>query len=605
MWIKPPIELSTLPQEPGVYRMLDIGRKVLYVGKARNLRKRVSSYFQKKPDSPRTLAMLGKVSDIAVMVTLSEAEALLLEHNLIKQLKPRYNVLLKDAKTYPYLLLTDAPYPRFRLYRGNRDKGGEYFGPFPDAGSVRATLHTMQKIFRIRDCEDTVFRNRSRPCMQHQIGRCSAPCCDLVSREKYISQVKEALNFLKGRDAKLLASWEKAMQSASDHLDFETAAMFRDRIRSLRTMLSGSDGSQLPKDADAVVISRRENKVIASIGVRRSGRDLGTHIITVNQAQEVDETEILQSLFIERYRHEEPPADILLASPKNNLAELQRILKLLRTGKPVRIACPERGAKQHWLQQVARSAEQSLACRALTNQQIAFEALTGLLHLDEVPNRIAAVDNAHLGGKQMVSAIVYGGWNGPEKNNYRRYKLDDVPAGDDYAAMQRVLSRFFRSINEEAIPEPDLMLIDGGRGQLNIAMQTAVDHGLGSMKMLGVAKGASRKLGEETLWPGWNENDSGIGKAIKPGIHSPALLLIARLRDEAHRFAGSYMRKRKRKSMLGSALDVIPGIGKMKRTALLRHFGGIDGVKKASRKQLADAPGISGTLAERIFTSLR
>jgi len=270
----------------------------------------------------------------------------------------------------------------------------------------------------------------------------------------------------------------------------------------------------------------------------------------------------------------------------------------------VRIVSPERGAKSHWLQQVSSSAEQSLACRASTDQQIAFEALTGLLHLDEVPNRIAAVDNAHLGGKQMVSAIVYGGWNGPEKDYYRRYKLDDVPAGDDYAAMQRVLSRFFRSINEEAIPEPDLMLIDGGRGQLNIAIQTAVEHGLGSMKMLGVAKGTSRKVGEETLWPGWSEKNSGIGNPMKPGIRSPALLLIARLRDEAHRFAGNYMRKRKQKNMFGSGLDAIPGIGKMKRTALLRHFGGIDGVKKASRKQLANTPGISGTLAERIFASL-
>jgi len=326
MWIKPPIDLSTLPQEPGVYRMLDIRRKVLYVGKARNLRKRVSSYFQKKPDSPRTLAMLGKVRDIAMMVTASEAEALILEHNLIKQLKPRYNVLLKDAKTYPYLLLTDAPYPRFRLYRGRRNDAGEYFGPFPDAGSVRTTLHIMQKIFRIRDCEDAVFKNRSRPCMQYQIGRCSAPCCNLVSQARYATQVNEALSFLKGRDAKLLASWEKAMQSASDHLDFEAAAMFRDRILSLRTILGGNDSGKLPKEADAIVISRRDDQVIAGIGVRRSGRDMGTHIVSINQAMEVDETEILRSLFIERYRHEEPPADILLAVAKNNVPELQRIL---------------------------------------------------------------------------------------------------------------------------------------------------------------------------------------------------------------------------------------------------------------------------------------
>jgi len=604
MWIKSPIDLKSLPGEPGVYSMLDTRRKVLYVGKARNLRKRVSSYFQRRPDPPRTRVMLAKVNDIAITITDSASEALILEHNLIKQLKPRYNVLLKDSKSYPYILLTREPYPKFRLYRGNRGEPGEYFGPFPNAGAVRASLHVMQKIFRIRDCEDSVFRNRSRPCMQHQIGRCSAPCCKLISQEEYKCQVKEARGFLRGQDAALLKSWEKVMQTTSEHLDFERAAVFRDRILSLRTILTGSDGNNLPEHADAIIILRRVNSVVASIGVRRSGRDLGTHIVAVSQALEADDLEILQSLFIERYRREEAPAEILLSVSENDAAELRRLLKLLPTKREARIRTPRRGARFHWLQQVRRSGEQSLASREPGNQQAAFEALAEALRLDEAPALIAAVDNAHLGGKQMAGAIVYGGWNGPEKDYYRQYKLDKVAAGDDYAAMQCVLSRFFRSINEEAIPEPDMMLIDGGRGQLNIAMQTAADHGLGSLRLVGVAKGVSRKLGEETLWPGWKGKNIEIGNPLKPGKHSPALLLIARLRDEAHRFAGSYMRKRKQKSMFASRLDGIPGIGMAKRTALLSRFGGIEGVKKASRGQLAEAPGISETLAERIFTAL-
>jgi len=603
MWTEPPIELSSLPREPGVYRMLDGKRKVLYIGKARSLRKRVSSYFQRRPDAPRTLSMVGQVRAIDISVTTSEAEALVLEHNLIKQLKPRYNVLLKDAKSYPYILLTDAAYPRLKLYRGNRSEPGEYFGPFPNAGAVHATVHVMQKVFRIRDCEDAVFAHRSRPCMQHQIGRCSAPCCHVVSDEEYAAQVEEAVAFLRGRDRQLLANWERDMQAASEQLDFEQAALLRDRIHALRTVLAGSDASGLPDDADAIAILRHAGGVAACIGVRRSGRDLGIHAVRVDQAQEAENVEILQSLFIERYQAEQPPTDILLHVSQADAGELQRLIRLL-AGHKSGISMPKRGARHQWLQQIRRAGEQNLAARGRTDQQPAFEALAALLGMDEAPQCIAAVDNAHLGGKQMVAAIVFAGWDGPDKNHYRRYKLDDVPAGDDYAAMHKVLSRFFRAIGEEAIPEPDLLLIDGGKGQLGVAMRTAADCGLSSMRLLGVAKGASRKLGEETLWPGWSGGNLGIGAPLKPGRHSPALLLIARARDEAHRFAGAYMRKRKKKSMFASALDGIEGIGPAKRTALLKHFGGIAGVKRASRKQLAQSPGVSATLAERIFTAL-
>ncbi len=611
MWIEPPIPLTSLPREPGVYRMLDKQRKVLYIGKARNLRKRVSSYFQRRPESPRTQAMVQQIADISFSIAASEAEALVLEHNLIKQLKPRYNVLMKDSKSYPYILLSDEQYPKLMLYRGKRTLPGEYFGPFPNAGAVHVTLHVMQSIFRIRDCENGVFNNRSRPCMQHQIGRCSAPCCNIVSETEYRRQVDEVRIFLKGKDKELLKSWEYNMQQASDAQNFEQAAMLRDRIRALRSVLAGSEQSALPDNADAITLIRHSGGVLASIGVRRTGRDLGSHYIRIDQAADADDLEILQSLLIECYKNEPPPRDIILISSEFNIGELRYLIKLMHPKTKTEIHCHKRGDRLKWLKQVAHSGEQVIASRRQENQRPAFESLAELLALENTPERIAAVDNAHLGGKQTVAAITYANWQGPEKEHYRRYKLDDVsaatdvPESDDYAAMEAVLDRFFRSIAEDTIPCPDLMLIDGGRGQLGVAMACAEDAGLHELKLLGIAKGNSRKLGEETLWPGWQEHGtSGIGQALKPGRHSPALLLMARVRDEAHRFAGSYMRKRKKQSMFVSKLDDIAGIGPAKRTVLLKHFGGIEGVKKASRSQLAEAPGISNQLAERIFMSL-
>jgi len=589
--------------------MLDSQQKVLYIGKARNLKKRVSSYFQRRPDSPRTQAMVQQINDIAFSVTDSEAAALILEHNLIKQIKPRYNVLMKDSKTYPYILLSDEAYPKLQLYRGNRSKAGEYFGPFPHAGAVHATLHVMQSIFQIRDCENAVFNNRSRPCMQHQIGRCSAPCCDIVSHDQYHEQVADVRTFLKGHNHDLLNSWQNDMQTASDQHDFEQAATLRDRIAALRSVLAGSEHPQLPDDADAIALIRHAAGVMACIGVRRAGRDLGNHSIRIEQAMQADDMEILQSLLIERYEKEPPPKHIFLACSDVRIDILQSCITLMHRQSNTELHCPKRGARLHWLQHISTSGQQLLASRKPHDQQAAFTALQQLLDLESCPERIAAVDNAHLGGKQMVAAITFANWKGPEKDLYRRYQLDGIAGkiteGDDYAAMHAVLSRFFTSITDHTIPCPDLMLIDGGRGQLAIAMQCAQAANLHDLKLLGVAKGDSRKLGEETLWPGWlNTTNLVIGEPLQPGVHHAALLLIARVRDEAHRFAGAYMRKRKKQSMFSSALDSIDGIGSAKRSNLLKHFGGIAGVKKASRSQLTQVHGISNILAEKIFTAL-
>lgn len=596
MWIQPPIDLSQLPRQPGVYRMLDKQRKVLYVGKARNLRKRVSGYFQKRPDSPRIEAMLCLVKDIDFTVTESEAAALVLEHNLIKQLKPRYNVLLKDAKSYPYILLTDETYPRLRLYRGNQNIPGQYFGPFPHASAVHETLHLMQRLFQLRDCENTEFRNRSRPCMQHQIGRCTAPCCGRVSRQDYLRQVEQAREFLLGHNQQCLERWQREMEQASRDLDFEHAAMLRDRIRTLRLILADPARQDLPDDADALVILRRPEAVHVGIGIRRGGRELGHYTLPVKQALDASDEEILQSLCLERYSRCDPPQLILVDTHEMGLAAMRSCLRLLHENKTCRVMCPKRGAKAEWLRRLRHASEQQAASRSNIDQQAAFKALATLLRLPNIPECIAAIDNAHLGGQQMVAAVVYATWSGPDKRHYRRYKLQDT--GDDYAGMHEALSRHFRHIRAGDAPMPDLLLIDGGPGQLEAACQAAKSHGMEKMLMLAVAKGPSRKLGQESLWPSWMEGP------LKPGRHSPALLLIARIRDEAHRFAGELMRKRKKKGMLRSQLDAIPGIGPTRRTSLLRYFGGLEGIKKASREQLMEVPGISRELAERIFDKM-
>ncbi|MBL1353489.1 MAG: excinuclease ABC subunit UvrC [Zetaproteobacteria bacterium] len=604
MWIAPPIQLNELPQEPGVYRMLNAQRKVIYIGKARNLRKRVSSYFQRQPEVPRTFAMVKQIRDIEFSLAASEAEALILEHNLIKQLKPRYNVLLKDSKTYPYLLLTDEHYPKLRLYRGKRELSGEYFGPFPHANAVHQTLHSMEAIFQLRDCDDATFHHRTRPCMQHQIGRCSAPCCDIVSHRDYQQQVEETRLFLQGKNQTILQQWQTNMQQASKNMKFEAAAQWRDKIQALQSILAGNEQSDLPEEADAIVMIRRAESVSISMGIRRAHCNLGTHNIRLKQASDAEDEEILQAFMMEHYQHEQVPKEILLQCDPSLLAELQKLLKLIQASCSSQLKIPKRGKRLQWIKEIQRTGEQQQAGGNKHDQKPAFEALAELLDLPETPHLIAAVDNAHLSGQHTVAAVVYGGWQGPEKKYYRRYQLDEttknqyVPDSDDYAAMEAVLSRFYRAIVAGKMPKPDVMLIDGGKGQLDIAIQAAQLAGLKDFKQVGVAKGVSRKLGAEVLWSSWCDGP------LKPGIHSPALMLIARVRDESHRFAGEYMRKRKKNSMFHSSLDRIEGIGTAKRATLLKHFGGIDGIKRASRTQLAQVSGISEILAARVFTAL-
>ncbi|MDQ7005228.1 MAG: excinuclease ABC subunit UvrC [Ghiorsea sp.] len=584
-----------MPAEPGIYQMLDDKRKVLYVGKARNLRKRVSSYFQRKSDSLRTQAMVLLIRDIEFNTTASEADALVLEHNLIKQIKPRYNVLLKDSKTYPYILLRDEKFPRLQMYRGNRSVAGEYFGPFPHAGAVHTTIHLMQKAFQLRDCEDSVFHNRSRPCMQHQIGRCSAPCVGMVSQEKYTQQAADARSFLKGKDQVLLADWQQQMLESADSKHFEQAAMLRDRIAALRTIFAGGEQSALPDNADVLAIIKQSNGVMAAIGVRRGGRDLGVHTIKINQALDADDWEILQSLIIERYRHEQPPTHILLACDETKRDALKHVFNLLYPKLKIQLYFPKRGVRFAWLNTVVKGATETLAARTSDNQKAAFIALQTMLEFKKTPTLIAAVDNAHLGGKHMLSAIVFADANGARKDLYRKYKLDDaakpnpIMDGDDYAGMTQVLTRLFTAIQNHDMPQPDVLLIDGGKGQLKAALHAYQNFEL-DIKLLAVAKGDKRRTGEETLWAGWDDAPIALKQGLKPGKHDASLLLIARIRDEAHRFANKYLQKRRKKAVFTSSLDGIEGIGAKKRTALLQHFGGIAGVKKSITGTITRSP---------------
>ncbi|RMH50056.1 MAG: excinuclease ABC subunit UvrC [Zetaproteobacteria bacterium] len=600
MWRRPPLDLARLPTEPGVYRMCDDTGGVLYVGKARNLRRRVSSYFQRMPESPRTVAMVRQIAAIEFTVTASEAEALLLEHSLIQQLKPRYNVLLKDAKSYPWIVLTAEAFPRLLLHRGRRIEG-EYFGPFPDVRAVRATIKLMQQLFRLRDCTAAAFRNRSRPCMQHQIGRCTAPCVGLVDATDYRAQVAEARRFLRGAADELIAGWQQEMERAAAALEFERAAELRDRIRMLRSVVEGARRDDLPADADAIAIVRHDGGAALAVGVRRSGRDLGVQLLRVRQGGEAEPLELLHALLLQRYRSEPPPPLVLIDGDETLLDPLGELLALLAPQRKRTLRIPRQGPLRAWLEQVTHSARQMVAAAGGGDAQAAFEAAAELLGLPEPPGLIAAVDNAHMGGSQMVSAIVCADRHGLRKELYRHYRLDGVPAGDDPAAMAAVLTRYARALDKEALPRPDLLLIDGGRAQLAAAGEALHRAGMDSIRLLAVSKGTSRKVGEERLWRGWLEE----APPLKPGRHHPGLLLIARVRDEAHRFAGRYLRKRRKQGMFASPLDAVPGVGKVLRARLLAHFGGIDGIKRASRRQLMEVKGVSERLAEAIFMALR
>ena len=590
--------LASLPTLPGVYRMIDAAGAVLYVGKAKDLKKRVSSYFQKTDQSPRIRLMLKSVDHIDTTVTRTEAEALLLENNLIKGLKPRFNILFRDDKSYPYLLLTGHRFPRLAYFRGTPKKKDQAFGPYPNAYAVRESMQLLQKVFQLRTCEDTVFANRSRPCLLHQIKRCTAPCVKAITPEAYARDVSASAQLLKGEATELIDHITEQMNSAAAALDFETAALLRDRLRMLAVLREKQfvDSSGSEADADVVAVAEVAGVIAVNLTMIRGGRHLGDRSFFPQHGEGATLAEALEAFIAQHYLDHPIPARILISEA----IETDTLEALLSEHAQKKVSLLHRvtGERKVWIgmaQANARlSAERRSSERANQSQRLA--ALRETLDLPQL-NRIECFDISHTMGEATVaSCVVYEG-DDLKKSDYRRYNISGITPGDDYAAMHAALiKRFHKSVEENGIL-PDLLLIDGGKGQISRAVEAMTELGLGEVLLLGVAKGEARKPGLETLI-------FADGRELKLAKDHPGFHLIQQVRDEAHRFAITGHRAKRGKARLQSTLEEIPGIGPKRRKQLLEHFGGLQGVRNAGVDALATANGISRELAETIYSAL-
>lgn len=591
--------LRGLTRAPGVYRMLASDGSVLYVGKAASLRARVSSYFRSSGLSPRIASMVAQIAGIEIDITRTEAEALLLEAQLIKTLRPRYNILLRDDKSYPQLHLSAGLWPRIALHRGARTQPGRYFGPWPSALAVRETLARMHKLFLLRDCEDSVFRNRSRPCLQYQIRRCCAPCVGLVSASEYADRVRRATLFLEGKSSELIVELEAAMEQASHTLAFEEAARCRDLIAELRSIQAKQyvDGARVDLDVLAVVCAQgRACIVLQSF---RGGVNLGSRSFfpAIGDAAVSSPAAVL-SAFIGQYYLEHPaPPELLLSHQPDDAVVLAAALTA-SAGHRVRLRHRLRGDRAQYVALALRNADAALAMEVTSSasQRARIHALVELLALPAVPTRMECFDISHTGGEATVASCVVFDAHGPVRGQYRRYNIEGVTPGDDYAAMQQALERRFRRAAQDGVV-PDVLFIDGGAGQVARARAVLADCGIEGVVLVGVAKGEARKPGSETLLR--------EGAApIAPGASSPALQWVQQIRDEAHRFALAGHRGRRQKARSTSILQGIPGVGARRRAVLLKHFGGLAGLKRAGVEELARVPGIHAALAQRIYAVL-
>ena len=598
----------SLSTAPGVYRMFGADGAVLYVGKARALRNRVGSYFNATPKASRTMAMLAQTVAMEVMVTRTEGEALLLENQLIKAHKPRYNVMLRDDKSYPYVLLTDEAWPRIAFHRGALGVPGRLFGPYPGAGAVRDALGLMHRMFQLRSCEDSVFRNRSRPCLQHQIGRCSAPCVGLVEADAYREAVHRATLFLEGRSDALNAELGAAMESAAGRLDFEEAARLRDMVATLRKMQARQYVDGKAAELDVLAVAMQGSTACVLLLAFRDGRNLGTRAFFPRTNGEESAAEVLAA-FVSQYYAEQPaPREIVVDRDLEERALLEQALTEA-AGRRVAIRPSVRGERAGYLDLARRNAELALVNEigSQAAQAARAEGLRELLGLQAPAQRIECFDISHTMGEATVASCVVFDAAGPVRSQYRRYNIAvggsaGIEPGDDYAAMRQALERRFRRAVEGEGVLPDLLLIDGGAGQ--VAQANAVLAGLGvtGVPVVGVAKGEERRPGHETLLlPGIG---GASGREVRPGAQSPGLQLIQQVRDEAHRFAITGHRGRRQKARNSSRLEDIPGIGPRRRASLLKHFGGLAGLKAAGVEEIAGAAGIHHALAHRIYATL-
>lgn len=587
-----------LSTAPGVYRMIGADDNVLYVGKAGALRNRVSSYFNATPKSTRIMSMLAQTVRMEVTVTRTEAEALILENQLIKSLKPRYNVLLRDDKSYPYVLMTQEAWPRIAMHRGPRAIPGRYFGPYASVGAVRDTLNLMHKLFRLRSCEDSVFRNRSRPCLQHQIGRCSAPCVGLVPARDYAESVRRAGLLLDGRSDELTDELGRSMEEASMRLDFEDAARLRDLITGIRTLQARQYVDGRAADLDVLAVAMQGVSACVLLLAFRDGRNLGTRAFFPKTNGSDNPEEVLAAFVSQYYAEQPPPREIVL---DRDLPERELLEHALSSSgeRRVQIKCNVRGERAGYLDMARRNAELALGTELTSHaaQLARAEALRDLLGMPSLPSRIECFDISHTMGEATVASCVVFDAEGPVRGQYRRYNINGITEGDDYAAMNQAISRRFRRAVEENGVVPDVLLIDGGAGQVAQARAALDELGVEGLILVGVAKGPARRPGEEELL-------LPDGRTVRPGAESPALQLVQQVRDEAHRFAITGHRGRRQKARNSSRLEDIPGIGPRRRANLLRHFGGLGGLKAAGVEEIARVEGVNEALAERIYAAL-
>jgi len=602
--------LKSLTNRPGVYRMLDADNKVLYVGKARNLKNRVGSYFRASGLTTRTMAMVEKIAHIEVTVTNSDTEALLLEQSLIKSHKPTYNIQLRDDKSYPYILLTDKDeYPRLAFYRGTRKRAGRFFGPYPSAHATRETLGILQKVFRVRQCEDSYFRNRTRPCLQYQIDRCTAPCVNLISPEEYAQDVRYSTLFLQGKSDEITRELTRRMEKAAAKEEFEKAAVIRDQIVDLRRIQEQQFVANQGGDADVIAAAIEQPYVCVHMIYVRSGRIIGSKQYFPRFRLAEDTGEVLSAFISQAYLGDDKsanlPAEIIVPERLNKEGEdeeeLEQALSYVANRK-IKLSTRVRGHRAKWVQLAQTNALESLQAH-ISNKHNAhkrFESLQGALKLEKPAGRIECFDISHTAGEGTVASCVVFDRNGAVKSDYRRFNIKDIQGGDDYAAMEQVLDRRFTRLTKEGAKLPDILLIDGGKGQLSQAQKILEKFQLPELILLGIAKGISRRAGQETLFMRVGSSN----REIALPTNSPALHLLQQVRDEAHRFAITGHRQRRSKARKQSLLEEIPGLGPKRRRELLKHFGGQQQISKASADDIARVTGISKKLAENIYAHL-
>ncbi|UCV17492.1 excinuclease ABC subunit UvrC [Ferribacterium limneticum] len=594
--------LATLTELPGVYRMLDANAAVLYVGKAKNLKKRVSSYFRENVSSPRIAHMVSQIATVETTATRTEAEALLLENNLIKSLSPRYNILFRDDKSYPYIVLTKGKFPRLGFFRGNPDRKADYFGPYPSSWAVRDSIHLMQKMFRLRTCEESVFANRSRPCLLYQIKRCSGPCVGLITPEDYATDVQLASMFLLGKQQEVSKRLNQAMEAASARLAFEQAAVYRDLIQSLRHVQEKQFvSSNKGEDMDILVVHKEAGQLCVNLAMVRGGRHLGDRPFFPINAGESDPADACAAFIRQHYAIHPAPSRLLVNSwpAEDEPGESEAVLAEL-AGRLVPVMQARSLSHKAWVEMALQNAKLAILARsqATEQQEKRLAALQEALQLPEPVVRIECFDISHTMGEATVASCVVYQENRMKNADYRRFNIRDITPGDDYAAMRQAVSRRYDGIAAGEGTAPDLILIDGGKGQVASAFSALADLGLAHLPMIGVAKGEGRKPGLESLiFPDGRE-------PLQLPAEHPALHLIQEIRDEAHRFAITGHRAQRGKARKTSTLESLPGVGPARRKALVARFGGLPGVLAASPEQLSEVPGISRDMAEKIHSAL-